>query len=542
MSGRSWQMQLRQTLSRLPAGDRPPHVAVVSIGHELRGDDFAGVALSRALRDLSAGRDDLLVIEGGPAPENVTGALRRFAPDLVVLIDAAQMDALPGAIRLLDWQAIQAGAPTTHSLSLRQFAAYLVAELGCEVAVLGIQPADVSFGAPLSQPVREMLKPAASALATALRAPLPVEKSPAALMPAGNWRLAMSFKVMPKTAVTEWVDRLCARYRMIGPRPLADQTVFDEIHSAAEVDLSYATTILPPKKVLLPQREVMARFTTDGATVEPVFDEQPTIVLGVHTCDLHAIALLDRVFGQGYADQHYLARRENTTLVSIECLAPCSEYSFCKSMGTLTVPDAFDLHLTDLGTNYAVDVGSEKGAALLEGFDGARAANGDDFRRVNQVMGEKWPCFPYRLEFDASELPSLLSISARSVLWDELGERCLGCAMCTNVCPTCYCFNVVDDVGLALNEGQRYRIWDSCQLDQFATVAGGHNFRESRAARLRHRFFRKGKFQTDTFGLVGCVGCGRCARACLVHISPVETFNDLYRRHANVRKQQEVVP
>ena len=175
MSGSSWQMPLRQMLNRLPVGDCPPHVAVVGIGHELRGDDFAGVALAHALRELTAGREDLLVIEGGPAPENVTGALRRFAPGLVVLIDAAQMGSLPGAIRLLDWQAIQAGAPTTHSLSLRQFVGYLIAELGCEVAVLGIQPADVSFGAPLSLSIREMLKPAASALAAALRTPLPVE-------------------------------------------------------------------------------------------------------------------------------------------------------------------------------------------------------------------------------------------------------------------------------------------------------------------------------------------------------------------------------
>jgi sulfhydrogenase subunit beta (sulfur reductase) len=89
---------------------------------------------------------------------------------------------------------------------------------------------------------------------------------------------------------------------------------------------------------------------------------------------------------------------------------------------------------------------------------------------------------------------------------------------------------VRDKVGLSLTDGYRERFWDSCQLDEFALVAGGHDFRPSRAARQRHRFFRKGKYQTDAYGLLGCVGCGRCGRACLVEITPVTTFNELYRQ------------
>jgi len=138
--------------------------------------------------------------------------------------------------------------------------------------------------------------------------------------------------------------------------------------------------------------------------------------------------------------------------------------------------------------------------------------------------------FPYRLDFDVSELPSLLASSYRSDLWEKLGERCLGCSSCTMVCPTCTCFDVRDDVDFSLTSGQRCRVWDSCQLTMFATVAGGHNFRSQRAARVRHRFLRKGKYQREAYGLSGCVGCGRCAQACLVHITPVDTFNALYRQ------------
>jgi len=340
----------------------------------------------------------------------------------------------------------------------------------------------------------------------------------------------MTFHVIPKAAVPDWVERLRKSHRVVGPRPLHGQFIFDEVQSAADLDLSYPTTVIPPKKYLLPQREELLSFRA-GTGEAPLQEEgNPTVVLGVHTCDLHAIQLLDLVFTQGNRDQHYLSRRESVALVSIECLKPCSPHSFCKSMGTLGVIDGYDLHLTDLGEEYAVDVGTEKGQELLGGFRGVREGTEADHRLFNRVMAEKWPRFPLRLEFDVTELPSLLSTSYDSSLWEELGQRCLACAMCTNVCPTCYCFNVLDEVDFTLSAGKRYRIWDSCQLDRFATVAGGHNFRASQAARVRHRFFRKGKYQTDAFGLLGCVGCGRCAQACLVHITPVDTWNELNRR------------
>ena len=343
----------------------------------------------------------------------------------------------------------------------------------------------------------------------------------------------MSFKVLPKAALPRWVERLCTGYRVVGPKPLYGQHIFGEVSSAGELELGYPTTVIPPKKYLLPQREELLAFSGGGGQVEALVEPQPTVVLGMHTCDLHAIHLLDRVFNQGYADQHYIARREKTILVSIECLQPCMSHSFCKSMGTLSVTDGFDLHLTDIGDEYAVDIGTERGARLLDDFAPAREGTAEDSRRLNRLMSEKWPRFPLRLDFDVTELPSLLSVSYENSLWQELGDRCLACGMCTNVCPTCYCFNVADEVDFTLSAGTRFRIWDSCQLDKFATVAGGHNFRASRANRQRHRFFRKGKYQTDAFGLLGCVGCGRCAQACLVHITPVDTFNELRRRSAN---------
>jgi sulfhydrogenase subunit beta (sulfur reductase) len=339
----------------------------------------------------------------------------------------------------------------------------------------------------------------------------------------------MTLWVLDKKALDPFVARMMGYYRLVGPLAKGTQFAFGEIEDPRDLRLDYNTTILPPKKYLQPQEERMMTFTRTGKpTVETVIEVTPIVILGIHTCDLHGIRVLDEAFGQGYPDAHYLKRRQQTLLVGIECLQPCDEHSFCKSMGTLTASDGYDLHLTELDEAYAVDVGSKAGAALLEKYSEANRATEADMRRLNRVLGAKWPRFPYKLELDVGELSPMMSQSYDSLLWEELGEICLACGQCTLVCPTCFCFNVYDEVELNLQDGERWRRWDSCQLDEFARVAGGESFRRHQAARLRHRFMRKGRYLIEKYGELGCVGCGRCARSCLVDISPVNVFNELH--------------
>ncbi len=165
----SWSEQLRQSLKRLPT-ERPPRVAILGVGHELNGDDGAGLAVARALEKRLAGQDRLLVIEAGPAPENQTGRLRAFGPDLVLIVDAAQMGAAPGSVRLVPWQATTGLSASTHTLPLHILAKYLTHELGCDVALLGLQPVHNRVDAPLSDAMRAVAAQVVDDLAAILSA------------------------------------------------------------------------------------------------------------------------------------------------------------------------------------------------------------------------------------------------------------------------------------------------------------------------------------------------------------------------------------
>jgi hydrogenase 3 maturation protease len=162
ISPSSWQKPLLDALAQPARTDSSsslaaPRLALVGIGSELNGDDIAGVRIARLLIPRLAGSRKVLVIDAGLAPENFTGVLRRFAPSLVILLDAAQMDEPPGTVRWLAWQAAGGLSASTHTQPPSTLAQYLIAELGCQVALLGIQPASLEPGSPLSPQVRKTI-------------------------------------------------------------------------------------------------------------------------------------------------------------------------------------------------------------------------------------------------------------------------------------------------------------------------------------------------------------------------------------------------
>ncbi len=165
MSSISWSTSLQQQITSLRQPDRRLRVAVVGIGHELRGDDAVGVMIARALQAWAADQPQIVVIDGGSAPENQTGALRRFAPDLVLLIDAVDLDRPAGSIDWLAWETTTGLSASTHTLPPYLLGKYLKLTLGCEVALIGIQPAQLTLGS-----LSPAVKKAAEGVAARLRA------------------------------------------------------------------------------------------------------------------------------------------------------------------------------------------------------------------------------------------------------------------------------------------------------------------------------------------------------------------------------------
>ncbi|HEX6302809.1 MAG TPA: hydrogenase 3 maturation endopeptidase HyCI [Anaerolineales bacterium] len=168
MSNSQWKRKLLRSLEPWAEHTTPPRVAVMGVGNELKGDDALGVHLARALKPRVHASERLLVIEAGLAPENFCGLLRRFKPDVIILVDAVHMGAGPGTVRALDLDSATRAGLSTHNPSFHMLVEYLQAELGCEFLILGVQVAGFSFEAPLSPLVEASIGALAEQLADML--------------------------------------------------------------------------------------------------------------------------------------------------------------------------------------------------------------------------------------------------------------------------------------------------------------------------------------------------------------------------------------
>ncbi len=340
----------------------------------------------------------------------------------------------------------------------------------------------------------------------------------------------MTFRTIQKKDLPPFIDRLIQAMEVVGVREKVEgKYEFAPLESSSQLCLDYDVTLLSPKKYILPSRDTLLRFKIgEKPDCEAVVESRPRAIVGIHPYDLKSIAQLDRVFADANQDEHYRRRREDTVLIGVD-IKRASTFAFCRSMNSAVVQQGFDLFLTDIGSSYVLAVGTKKGEDLLEKYAVSKPSTGEEIAQRAEIQ-EK---IPYLFSLNTittpySEIPKLLAEHAESKLFEELAEKCFSCGSCNLVCPTCYCFDVHDDMALTLTEGERYRLWDGCLLDGFARVASGENFREHRSERIRHRIFRKGKYVYEKYGEHGCVGCGRCASVCLPDIAnPVEIFNRL---------------
>ena len=258
--------------------------------------------------------------------------------------------------------------------------------------------------------------------------------------------------------------------------------------------------------------------------VTPENTEPPKYAfVGVRSCELHAIAIQDRVFLQGpYTDPAYQARREDVFIVAVNC-GQASGTCFCVSMQTgPKATSGFDLALTEIldaeRHYFLVEVGTEQGAALLSELP-HRPATAEDEARAAQATAHA--AEQMGRVMDTTDIKGLLYRNLEHPRWDEVATRCLTCGNCTMVCPTCFCTSVEDSTDLTGERAERLRKWDSCFTMDFSYIAGG-SVRASPKSRYRQWMTHKLATWIDQFGTSGCVGCGRCITWCPVGIDITE--------------------
>lgn len=341
-------------------------------------------------------------------------------------------------------------------------------------------------------------------------------------------------------------------YTVIGPTPRGEAIVLDEITSTSNLPIgktdeqapahyrlkdgapgsffgcsagpqSWKKYLFPPTLKLFSLRSQAEGFEVSEDVASPETEQQYAL-LGVRACDLSAIQIQDKVFGGGaYQDPAYLKIRSKVFIIAVNC-THAGGTCFCSSVRT--GPRArvgFDLALSEVvdGEHYLIaEVGTERGEAIINTVT-RRPAEDPEVEKAEHLIRAAAQLTGRSLEPDNTR--EILYQNTEHPRWDTVAARCLSCANCTMVCPTCFCATVEDTTDLAGATADRVRKWDSCFSLDFSYIHGG-SVRPSTKARYRHWITHKLASWVDQFGTIGCVGCGRCITWCPVGIDITEEY------------------
>ncbi|RLE54677.1 MAG: sulfite reductase subunit A [Candidatus Methanomethylicota archaeon] len=335
----------------------------------------------------------------------------------------------------------------------------------------------------------------------------------------GDWRdLERLFKYLKDSG-----------YRIIGPKVDGNVIKLKELKSLREFPKQISDHQAPgyyrleegdffrngddsPKKYLFPPKMEIFKVNRDLSISFREIEKVKIAFFGIKSCDTASITIMDKVLGER-GDSFYKHFRKELFIVTENCIKP-GENCFCSSMGTgPRVQSGFDISFTRIDGKILFEAGSERGVKILEKLKlpHANAKLKKKFIEVLEKAAEK-----AKANFEKRFLAEKLELAIESPIWKELAEKCLGCGNCTMVCPTCFCFDIYDEVFLD-EYSKRVRYWDSCFTYKHAEVAGGH-FRPELWARYRQWLLHKFSYWKRQFDMLGCVGCGRCITWCPVGI------------------------
>ncbi|MEM4518002.1 MAG: 4Fe-4S dicluster domain-containing protein [Sulfolobales archaeon] len=272
-----------------------------------------------------------------------------------------------------------------------------------------------------------------------------------------------------------------------------------------------------PKKFLYPPRLTLFKVTPNWEVVEEGLNDVRLAFFGLKPCDLASIKVLDRVLGG--VDEFYTRVRANMAVIVENCTIP-GNTCFCATMGTgPRARNSFDIAYTKINNKLVIEAGSELGLKLLNKLEVEPI---DDSTYADFEATMRRASLKARANFEVDNLPELIELNIGCKVYIDMSKRCLGCANCNMVCPTCFCFDILD-IPKIDGSAERVRVWDGCLNYTYAQVAGGH-FRPDLCARYRHFILHKFTYWIKQFGTYGCVGCGRCITWCPTGIDLRETI------------------
>jgi ferredoxin len=296
---------------------------------------------------------------------------------------------------------------------------------------------------------------------------------------------------------------------------------FAKISSAEELRLDYRNSTVPPKELFLPRTETVYEF--DGQDfLDDALPDEKRVLFAARPCDCLGLALLDKVLDtEDVKEPFYVTRRTNTVVVALGCNRPLTT-CFCTTVGGDPFgTEGADVLLGDVGDAFVAEAVTEKGKDFLaeyaKFFSDAGSANWkDQAKHARDSM---------KSDLDVQDLKARLDDRFENDAWDSVSRQCLGCGTCSCLCPTCYCFDLVDEThGQAM---KKIRRWDCCMAASFTLHASGHNPRPVNPARLRQKVMHKFSYYPERYGVNSCVGCGRCVRHCPVHLDIRELLTEL---------------
>lgn len=337
----------------------------------------------------------------------------------------------------------------------------------------------------------------------------------------------MLYKVLEKKDYNDFLKKLVENYDLYGPvRKDAAVHDFQKITDVSKIDTNFKrTTIAPAKKMIYPPSETILSYDiSDDIKLNSEVLAEEKILFGVDACDVNGLVFLDRFFSDEPADDFYFEKRNKLIVIGLDRMP--SETNFSLSLGKEYAREGFDIFLTDLKDRYFVRIGTKKGNNIINSYAKTRDAVEKDFSDYDKYMDNYRKSFKAKADisnfYDNFEI-----IYDNDKFWSKTAKDCFSCGSCCLVCPTCFCFNVRDDMEINLKKGNKIREWDSCMIPDYGLVAGGHNFRKDKENRLKQRYRCKLKTFVQKFDTFACVGCGRCIEACMAKINIADDINSV---------------